>query len=487
MGRGPVSQYTLYHATLVHTPSLGEIEVLPNMLVGVDQMGKIVFLQEFTAELKSVHGSADAYFRQVNANEFAFVDYSLSPCSFLFPGFVDTHIHASQYPNVGIGSELPLLDWLKDYTFALESQFCGDRPEKVAFAREIYTKVVEKTLNNGTTCASYFTTIDIATTKLFADILVEKGQRGMVGKVCMDHNQPYPSYAEPMDACLEGMHELMKHCEKLNENTHETGKLPLVKPIVTPRFAPVCLREFMAELGTLAREHDLPVQTHISENLDEIKLVKEIFPECANYTSVYDTFGLLGPSTILAHAIHLNAQEREIVRLKQCSISHCPTSNSFITSGEAPVKEYLYENDINVSLGTDLSGGHEQSILAVAKHSVLVSHHLTMGSDKNHSISVADALYMATMGGARACNLEHQLGSFAKGKYFDAQLIDVHSANSNIDVFDFQKPQVGKTDYVKKVVLLVHRWVFSGDDRNCVKVWCGGDLVVDKADPWVYV
>lgn len=450
-------------------------------------MGKIDFMAPFDAEKKAAHGSASEYFRSVREVEFSFVDYSNSPCSFLFPGFVDTHIHALQYPNVGIGSELPLLDWLKDYTFALESKFCRELEARLELAREIYSKVIDKTLTNGTTCASYFTTIDTETTKLFADLLVQKGQRGFVGKVCMDHNQPFPSYAEPMEESVAGMHELISHCKYLNSECCSDGALTMVTPIVTPRFAPVCLREFMSKLGALARECNLPVQTHISENLEEIKLVAEIFPECESYTSVYDDHDLLGPSTILAHAIHLSPKERQIVKERQCSISHCPTSNSFITSGEAPVKEYLYEDEINVSLGTDLSGGYDQSILGVAKNLVLVSHHLSMGNSKNHTISVADSLYMATMGGARACNLETNIGSFEKGKTFDAQLIDVHSANSNVDVFDFQKPTVGESDYEKKLTQLIHRWVFSGDDRNCVKVWCNGKLAVDKADPWVYL
>ncbi|OBA22970.1 Metallo-dependent hydrolase [Metschnikowia bicuspidata var. bicuspidata NRRL YB-4993] len=481
------AQYTLYHATLVHTPKLGQIEILPDSLVGVESGGKIAYLDSFGPAKKDIHGSACAYFRTIANHDFTFVDYSGSTCTFLFPGFIDTHIHASQYPNVGIGSELPLLEWLKDYTFALESKFCGNQQDRLRFAREIYSKVIDKTLTNGTTCASYFTTVDTETTKVFADLLAQKGQRGMVGKVCMDYNQPFPSYAEPAAECLAGMHELIDHCEKINDNGQPQGALPMVKPIVTPRFAPVCLRDLMAQLGLLSREKGLPVQTHISENIDEIKLVREIFPECANYTSVYDTHGLLGPSTILAHAVYLDDQERQIIKQKQCSISHCPTSNSFITSGEAPVREYLYEDQINVSLGTDLSGGYEQSILGVAKNLVMVSHHLTMGSEKDHKLSVADALYMATMGGAKACNLELSLGSFAKGKYFDAQLIDVHSVNSNIDVFDFQTPVLGEEDYEKKMVLLVHRWLFSGDDRNCVKVWCNGKLVVDKADPWIYI
>lgn len=490
--------YTLYHATLVHTPKLGEIEILVDMLVGVNLDGVIDFLQPY----KQGSASPTEFFKTeaqknnvtVNYDHFKFVDLSRNTCSFLVPGFVDTHIHASQYPNVGIGSELPLLEWLKNYTFALESKFTNNNSEKLDFAREVYQKVIAKTLANGTTCASYFTTIDSDTTNLFADLLVKHGQRGFVGKVCMDCNPEFPTYEELYDECMKLMDSVIRHCDRLNSKCTTKSDVMMVKPIVTPRFAPVCSGKLLKKLGALAHEHKLPVQTHISENKDEIKLVSDLFPDSDNYAAVYNDHDLLGPSTILAHAIHLDDEECQMLREKNCSISHCPLLNTFITSGEAPVKRYLYDEKLNVSLGTDLSGGYEQSILGVARSSIMVSHHLAMdteGSDPR--ITVADALYMATAGGAKACGLQENIGSFEVGKTFDVQLIDLDSHNSNVDMFEFQKPARavhGERDpeHEAKVLQMIHRWVFSGDDRNCVKVWCNGRMVVDKADhKWVYV
>lgn len=471
--------YTLYHGTLVHTPKLGEIEILTNMLVGVNPNGVIDFVEPYSEGSES----PQEYFRRYGSNSnFRFVELK-GPCQFLAPGFIDTHIHASQYPNVGIGSELPLLEWLKDITFALESRFTGNSKEKLAFAREVYNKVIAKTLANGTTCASYFTTIDTETTKLFADLLVHHGQRGFVGKVCMDCNPDYPAYEELYEECVAGMNEVISHCKHLQKKTGDAT----VKPIVTPRFAPVCLRKLLRKLGSIALENNLPIQTHISENKDEIKLVNDMFPECSNYASVYDDHNLLGSSTILAHAVHLDSDECQLIREKKCSISHCPLLNTFITSGEAPVRRYLYDEKLNVSLGTDLSGGCEQSILGVARALILVSHHLAMEVGESAKVTVADALYMATMGGAVACDLENDVGTFAVGKKFDAQLVDLDAHGLNVDVFSFQKPVKGDPEHEKKVLLLVHRWIFSGDDRNCTKVWCNGRLVVDKEDRWVYV
>lgn len=476
-----MSAYKLYFGTVVHTPKLGEIEVWPRMLIGVSHQGKIDFCSEFNDRNQAAYGSPEAFFAATSSynSSYEFIDFSKNPYAFLFPGFVDTHIHASQYPNIGIGSELPLLDWLHDYTFDLESKFTKLSADKESFAREVYSKVINKTLANGTTCASYFTTIDTDTTKMFADLLVQKGQRGLVGKVCMDHNPTFPVYEETTEECIQGVNDMIAHCNAFDSK--------MIKPIITPRFAPLCLRKLMKQLGKISHEHNLPVQTHIAENKDELKLVKKMFPECESYSEVYDAHGLLGPSTILAHAVHLDSAERKLIRKKNCSISHCPLSNTFITSGEAPVKEYLYRDKINVSLGTDLSGGYEQSILGVVRALILVSHHKAMDTLGDWSVSVAEALYMATMGGARACRLENDIGSFAKGKSFDAQLVDIDSVNSNIDVFDFQKPEVGLRDFEKKVLQLIQRWIFSGDDRNCVKVWCNGKMVVDKTNTWVYI
>ncbi|KAF5211660.1 hypothetical protein E0198_001200 [Clavispora lusitaniae] len=440
--------YTLYRASLVHTPKLGELEILPDMLVGVDSKGVIDCLEPASGS------SNPQELPRFKGKQMRYVDLHGTPCQFLVPGFIDTHIHAPQYPNIGIGSELPLLKWLEKHTFPLETQFTDENPDKMAaFGREIWLP---------SALISHLPTV----------------QRPHC-------NPDFPHYEESYEECVESMETLIDHCNKLNCGKSDFA----VKAIITPRFALSCTRELMTKLGSLAKEHKLPIQTHISENKDEIRLVRENFPECENYASVYDKHSLLGPSTIMAHSIHLSSDERELFRKSGCSISHCPPSNSFLTSGEAPVHRYLYEDKINVSLGTDLSGGYEQSILGVARSAIMVSHHLAMHTENNNvRVSIAEALYMATMGGARACGLGDQVGSFAVGKTFDAQLIDLDAPGTNVDVFAFQKPNKPEDDdYKEKLVHLVYRWVFSGDDRNCVRVWCNGRTVVNKENQWVYI
>ncbi|EGV62063.1 Metallo-dependent hydrolase [Yamadazyma tenuis ATCC 10573] len=466
--------YSLYYGTFVDTPELGEIRIRTKCLIGVNQQGVIDFIhpdveQPSVLEVfkhNYVHfDSVQSYFNQ-----------------FFFPGFIDTHIHASQYPNVGIGLNIPLLDWLKIYTFSLENSF---NKENFKVAKDIYTKVIKKTLTNGTTCASYFTTIDTDTSKLFGDLLLEFGQRGFVGKVCMNHNTDYPEYQETEAESLNSIKHLIEYFDGKNPEP-ET----LVKPIITPRFAPVCTRSLLKKLGQVSTENNLPIQTHISENKGEIQLVKKLFPECQNYASVYDDHNLLSSSTILAHAIHLSDSECKLIKKKSCSISHCPTSNTFIASGEAPVKQYLYKHKINVSLGTDISGGFDPSILGIVRQSILVSHHLSMKTNNNSDkLSLNDALYMSTQAGAIAVGMESEIGTFDIGKKFDSQLIDLGGMSSSIDLFDWQLPNKSddQDELQSKILNLLNKWVFSGDDRNCLKVYVNGRLVLDKSNQWVLV
>src|SRR6202035_3887269 len=131
-----------------------------------------------------------------------------------------------------------------------------------------------------------------------------------------------------------------------------------------------CTSELMHALGALQKETGLPVQTHISENKSEVELVRRLFPEHASYTHVYDDHGLLGPKTILAHAVHLSDEEVDLIKKRKGKISHCPASNSAITSGTAKVRKLL-EKGIEVGLGTDMSGGYSPSILEAIRQALL--------------------------------------------------------------------------------------------------------------------
>ncbi len=175
-----------------------------------------------------------------------------------------------------------------------------------------------------------------------------KGIRAYVGKVNMVRNAP-DFIIEEVQASLDGLKYLV---EKYKDE-------PLVKPIVTPRFAPTSTEESMEALGKIAKEYDLPVQSHISENPAEVEWIKELYEWSTSYADVYDKFNLYGETpTIMAHAVYLTEEERKLSQNGKVYLAHCPDSNVNIVSGIAPVKQYM-EMGIKVGLGSDIAGGHK--------------------------------------------------------------------------------------------------------------------------------
>lgn len=378
-------------------------------------------------------------------------------------------MHASQYPNVGIFGKSTLLDWLNTYTFPLESRL-GDEQ----LARRVYSAVVRKTLAHGTTTATYFATRHVGSTNVLADTCLELGQRALVGRVCMDHGEMCPDFYrdESPQAALEATKACIAHIASIDPGH------ALVKPIITPRFAPSCTSEAMRLLGDLQKETGLPIQTHVSENASEIELVQSMFPDSKNYSDVYDSHGLLTDKTILAHAVHVSEEEAALIAERGAKVSHCPSSNSSITSGTARVK-WLWDKGIDVGIGTDMSGGYSPSVLENARQASLVSRHVAMGlpegPDKEAAkLTVEEVLYLATRGGALVVGMADKIGGFEVGKEFDTIQVSlgvvdedgVSTGEGNVDIFGWE-------NWEEKIA----KWLFNGDDRNCKSVWVRGALV----------
>lgn len=463
-------KFTLYCGTLAHTPVLGELEVIPNAVTGVDAEGTIVFISAEMADKPLI--ALLEYDSSLTLDMVDIVTFDLdNENAFYFPGFIDTHIHAPQFSNLGIFGNKTLLEWLDYYTFPLESSF-----KDLDIAKSHYQKCVDRTLKNGTTCASYFATIHPLATNLLADIALQTGQRAFIGKVCMDNNSP-DHYIETLEECRESNLKVIQHIEQ-RDPTNE-----FVAPIITPRFAGSCTSKTLQMLGDLRASKDYHCQTHINETKREIEWTLEQFPECSSYTDVYLKHNILSNKTILAHGIHFTEEERDIVAKIGCGISHCPTSNSSITSGEARIR-WLLEAGLNISLGTDCSGGFSPSILTVAKHALLVSRHLVMGTGvEKEKLTVDECLYFGTMGGAKVCKLEDKVGSFTVGKKWDAQMVDLQARGSPVDCFTHQAPKWKDADRLKSLDRfqdIIDKWAFNGDDRNLVKVFVNGRCVVDN-------
>lgn len=439
----------LFRGRVCHSLAPSTLEILQDVLLGVSD-GIIVFVYEF----EDVDNHDLSRFLEQEGFSDACIIH-LTDTQFLVPGFIDTHIHAPQYPNAGFGMDLPLLEWLEKYTFPTESSMSD-----AVRARDVFGQLVRQTVRQGTTFACYYSSIHTEATNILADLCLESGQRAFIGKCSMDHMTPEhysETCQESLDACRE-CHRYVKQIDPAGE---------YLTFCVTPRFAPSCTRQLMTELGTFAKVEGLPIQTHIAENKAELALVKSMFPEHNTYTDVYDSHGLLTHRTILAHAVYLSDYEMDLIKSRGTGIAHCPASNTALSSGEAPIRELL-DRDIAVGLGTDVSGGYTASILDSARLACGVSRHRVMHTGRKElALNAADVLYMATLGGARVCRVESKLGNFVVGKYFDALLIDLsRDQNGRVDIFGGESDQK-----------IVEKWLFNGDDRNIRTVYVNGRVI----------
>ncbi|XP_037536436.1 guanine deaminase [Nematolebias whitei] len=373
------------------------------------------------------------------------------------PGLVDTHIHASQYSYCGTALDMPLLQWLNTYTFPVESRF-----KDLKFAQEVYTKVVRRTLRNGTTTACYFATIHTDASLLLARIAHDFGQRALVGKVCMDRNSSVKHYKETSQESEDETHRFIK--ELLNK------KYPLVKPVVTPRFAPSCTEDLLSKLGAIAKNNNLHIQSHISENTEEVKLVMKQFPDAESYTDVYHKCNLLTDKTVMAHGCHLSDKELDLFRETGASLSHCPNSNFSLCSGLLNVRNVLNHN-VKCGLGTDVAGGYSSSVLDAVRKTLDASKVLTIQDPEHNTLSFEEVFRLATLGGSQALSMDDQIGNFEVGKDFDALRVNVAAKGGPIDLIQSDAPKI-----------LLEKFLNLGDDRNIVEVFVAGRKMVPFTD-----
>ncbi|QSZ36449.1 hypothetical protein DSL72_006328 [Monilinia vaccinii-corymbosi] len=494
LDKKPPPKRQVFAGTFVHSKSLTELEILHDTCVYVDEDGVIVKITTACGKGKddvmASMGELGWDTKEVECVVFdARSDEGVGE-SFFFPGFVDTHIHAPQYPNSGIFGSSTLLDWLNTYTFPLEASLSSRSK-----AHAIYSRVIQRTLSHGTTTAAYFATIHVDSTNLLADLCLQYGQRALVGRCCMDSSSgANPDYYRDEDAAqsLERTKQCIEHCEQIDP-TRE-----LITAILTPRFAPSCTRELLGSLGKLAVDRKLPIQTHISENRSEVAWVGDLFSECGSYAAVYDKYGCLTPDTILAHAVHISEDEARLIRERGSGIAHCPVSNSALASGVARVR-WMLDRGLRVGLGTDVSGGFSASVLVAAREASCVSRCVAAGmggpssegrGEERDALSVEEVLYLATRGGAEVVGMEERIGGFEVGKQWDAQLVgfgrplmrrneggewedDVEGGVEGVGVGVGPVDIFGWENWEERIA----KWVFNGDDRNTVKVWVKGRLV----------
>ena len=328
--------------------------------------------------------------------------------SLIVPGFCDTHLHAPQYAYRGLGMDLELIEWLNTHAFPEEMRY-----RDLAYASRAYRLFADDLKKSATTRACVFATVHNEATLMLMRLMDETGLQTYVGKVNMDRNAPEGLLDPEGQASVELTRKWLKDVS--------ASGLRNTLPILTPRFVPSCTNELLKGLGELAKEDNLPVQSHLSENLGEIKWVRELCPQASCYLDVYAQNGLAGAKTIMAHCVHPTDEEFALLLQRDVLVSHCPSSNTNLCSGIAPIRRYL-DAGVRVSLGTDIAGGYDISMPRAVADAVRVSKLRARMTDmREKPITLPEAFYMATKGGGTFFG---KVGSFENGYAFDALVLD---------------------------------------------------------------
>ena len=351
---------------------------------------------------------------------FAGIDVQDFTGKLIIPGMSDLHLHAPQYSYCGTAMDLELLDWLDNYTYPEEARYADP-----AHAKAYYKVFVRDLLHTATTRAAIFATIHTEATLELMRQLDKAGLGAYVGKLNMDRNCP-DFYSEHTPE--NGAAQTRRWLELCKE-----ADFARVFPILTPRFTPSVTDAYMEKIGELSREYGAAMQSHLSENLDEIEWVKTLCPDAKNYADTYARYGLFGDDckTIMAHCIYCPKEENRMMKDGHVFIAHCPTSNENVIAGIAPAARYLREG-YEIGLGSDVAGGHTLNLFAVMAAAVQVSKLRWRYVDQSEKpLTIPEALYMATAGGGRFFG---KVGLFEKGYAIDAVVID-DSANRNLRAF----------------------------------------------------
>ncbi|WP_194094120.1 guanine deaminase [Marivivens aquimaris] len=359
-------------------------------------------------------------------------------------GFVDAHMH---YPQTGIIASWgkQLIDWLNTYTFPEESRFAD-----AAYAQDVAGRTLDLALAHGTTTLTSFCTIHPESVDAFFGAAADRNMAVIAGKTCMDRNAP--------DTLRDTAHSAYDDSKALLEKWHGKGRATYC---ITPRFSPTSTPEQLEALGALWAEHpEVPMQTHLSEQLPELEWVASLFPDCRDYLDTYERFGLLGERGLYGHAIHLTDREKSRLSEVGASVVHCPTSNTFIGSGLFDMMG-LSQTKIRIGLATDTGGGSNFSMLRTMGAAYEV------GQLRGEAIHPAQLMWLATEGSASALHMSGQIGSLNVGAAADITVLDLAST-----------PAIAqRTNRAEHIWDAIFTTIMMGDDRAIRDVWVAGKKV----------
>jgi len=366
------------------------------------------------------------------------------PGQILIPGLIDLHVHYPQLEVIAAyGTQL--LDWLNRYTFPAELRY-----KDTAYAKTQAQRFVDQLLAQGTTTALVFATSAKSSVDAFFEAALARNVRMISGKVLMDRHAP-EGLCDTAESAYEESAELI-------ERWQGTGRLSYA---VTPRFAPTSTRAQLDAAGRLLQEYpESYLHTHLAENRDECQWVAELFPESRSYLDVYERSGLVSDKSVFAHAIHLDQQDHSSLSRARSTLCHCPSSNLFLGSGLFNIRAAL-DAGVQVGIGTDVGGGTSLSMLSTLGDAYKIQ------QLAGETLSPELALYLATLGAARALGLEHEIGNFGVGKEADCVLLN--PANM---------PQLeARLEHSMTLSETLFALMILGDERAVSQTWVMGEPV----------
>jgi len=361
----------------------------------------------------------------------------------ILPGFVDAHAH---YPQTAIIASWGkrLIDWLNTYTFPEEMRFSDP-----AYARAQAETYLDLLIAHGTTSVASFCTIHPASVDALFEAAEARGMAVTAGRTCMDRNAP--------DGLRDDARAAHDESAALIDRWHGTGR---ARYAITPRFTPTSTPEQLEALGALWAAHPTcAMQTHLSEQTDELAWVDALHPEARDYLDTYEAHGLLGPGAVFGHGIWLTDRERARLAEAGAAVAHCPTSNTFIGSGLFDTARAV-AGGIGVGLATDTGGGSSFSMLRTMAAAYEV------GQLAGTALHPAQLLWLATEGSARTLRRDDEIGTLAPGSAADLVVLDLAST-----------PAIAqRATRAEDIWEQIFPTIMMGDDRAVSATWIAGRM-----------
>ncbi len=375
----------------------------------------------------------------------------------IMPGFIDTHIHYPQTEMIAAYGE-QLLEWLDQYVFPTEGKF-----DDKDYAKAVADIFLDQLLSNGTTTALVFAAVFPQSVDAFFESAERRNLCMIAGKVMMDRNAP--------DYLCDTAESSYQEAKALIEKWHKKGRL---RYAITPRFAITSTDEQLQKAGELLKEFpDVYMHTHISENPKEVEWVEELFPNCDGYLDAYDQAGLVKERSVFAHGIHLTDAEFQRLSEAKSAIAFCPTSNLFLGSGLFKIEQAKSTDyPVKVGLGTDIGAGTSFSLLQTANEAYKVA------QLRQQKLSPFKALFLATLGGAKALCLEDTLGNFDIGK--DADFIVLNSRSTPLMAF---RNNATAPESLSELADRAFSLIIMGDDRAIESTYILGEIAYSAPSP----